>query len=241
MQYRLLTFILGLVTFLSASAKSGEPSVLDIRLSDDSPLVVVINNRQYDKFGSNITIGNLPKGWHNLRVYEYLEYKKGGGRAKLLYSGNIRVKSGKYVNCVVDVRSSRMRTNVMDIDEVPIHQNNTIQDMSMPVEGEEKVMIKTTAGGLTAQGMNDLRRDVLPLEVDVKKMNKMKQQLANEKYTSSQLLAMLDWLAFESSRLAFAKWSYSRVTDTENYPMLDAAFTLESSKEELQEYITQQE
>jgi hypothetical protein len=41
---------------------------------------------------------------------------------------------------------------------------------------------------------------------------------------------MLDWLTFEGSRLEFAKWAYTRVSDRTNYGQLKTKFSFLSSK-----------
>ena len=85
MKKLIYTLVILLGTALSAIAGYDGRSVLEIRLSDRSPLVVSINGRQYNKHGRTVTVGNLPRGRHNIRIYEFLEYKRGGGRARLLF------------------------------------------------------------------------------------------------------------------------------------------------------------
>ena len=66
--YAILVFIFAAISI--TSARDHERSVLEIRLNDHSPLVVTVDGRNYDKHGRNITIGNLPRGWHDLKVYQ---------------------------------------------------------------------------------------------------------------------------------------------------------------------------
>ena len=231
----LYSLVIVLTTAVAAFARNDERSVLEIRLSDHSPLVVSIDGRQYDKYGRTITIGNLPKGWHDLRVYEYLEYKKGGARAKLLYTGRIRIAAGSVTECVVDIETRRMRIHTMDIEDAYVDYDQPHTDEPGNPTGEEPY---TNSNVLNNKDLNDLKTRVDDRITDTDKLKLMKSVLEQRTYYSVQVRTMLNWLAFESSRLDFAKWSYNRVLDKQEYWKLEDMFTFSSSKDEFNEHIS---
>lgn len=201
-----------------------ERSVLRISLSNNEPLAVSIDGRKFHKVGKTLTIGDLPRGWHDIVVYEYIEYKKGGGRAQTLYTGRIKVKPGEIMNCMVDVRTQKMMVQVLDKDDIqPVYETPA-----------PDIEITTADGGMSLAQLNGLEQKVQLHEVDIQRLKLLKEELADKKYTTSQLQVMMNWLAFEDSKLDLAKWSYSRVADKENFPALKDVFLLDSSKEEFQ-------
>lgn len=222
--YLLITL---LFTYANAMGRGGERSMLEISLSDNSPMVITIDGRQYNKAGTKLTIGDLPRGWHDLTVYEYLEYKKGGGRARTIYTGRIKVKPGEYMSCVVDARTQRMSIRTMDL-----------ADMQVAAPVDEAVPVPDVVpGGLSVDEVNEIYRDIARLDTDINKLKLLKKELADEEYSAGQLMMMMDWLAFESSRVDLAKWSYSRVADKESYTDIINDLEMDSSKEELRSYV----
>ncbi|HEY9177884.1 MAG TPA: DUF4476 domain-containing protein, partial [Flavipsychrobacter sp.] len=200
-------------------------SVLEIRTTDHEPIVVSVDGRHYDRHGRTITIGNLPKGWHDLRVYEYLEYKRGGGRAKLLYTGRIRIDAGTVTNCVVDRQTGRMRIRTMDMEDAYLDYDQPDNEIH-------------SSNILTDDDLTDLKARVDDRITDTEKLKLMKSVLAERTYYSVQVRRMMDWLTFEGSKLDFAKWSYDKALDKQDYWKLEDAFTFTNSKDEFNNYIS---
>lgn len=219
------TLLFVITAFSPAMAQYSQRSVLEIRTTDHEPIVVSVDGRYYDRHGRTITIGNLPKGWHDLRVYEYLEYKKGGGRAKLLYTGRIRIDAGTVTHCVVDRQTGRMRIRTMDMEDAYLdydQPDNEIHDSNI----------------LTDNDLTDLKARVDDRITDTEKLKLMKSVLEQRTYYSVQVRRMMDWLTFEGSKLDFAKWSYDKALDKQDYWKLEDAFTFSNSKDEFNNYIS---
>ena len=228
-----LLFIIS--SFSPVLAQYSQRSVLEIRMNDHEPIVVSIDGRYYDKHGRTITIGNLPKGWHDLRVYEYLEYKKGGGRAKLLYTGRLRIDAGTVTHCVVDRQTGRMRTRTMDIEDAYLDYD---QPDNEDRYNEDNNRRDRNSNVLNNTDLNDLKARVEDRITDTEKLKLMKSVLEQRTYYSVQVRTMMGWLAFESSRVDFAKWSYDRALDKQDYWKLEDVFTFSSSKDEFNQYIS---
>ena len=224
---KILTILVLILSTVSIYARNDERSVLEVRLNDHSPLIVVIDGRDYNKYGRTITIGNLPKGWHNIKVYQYKEYKDGGGRAKTIYSGRLRIDAGTVTRCVVDVQNNRMRINSMDIEDAYVEYDRL----------ENNDHYENNNNQLLNDDLKDLQARVEERISDSEKLKLMKSVLEGRTYYSVQVRTMLDWLAFEGSRLDFAKWSYDRIIDKKDYWKLEDVFTFIASKHEYNKYI----
>ncbi len=113
-----LVVLFVLVVMSATGFAQSTRSILRVQLSDNSPLTMTINNRRYNKQGTSITVGDLPKGRHYLQVYAYNAYRdKEGGYAKQLFGGNVKVQKGSYVNCTVDAKSGQMRCITQPLGE----------------------------------------------------------------------------------------------------------------------------
>lgn len=232
---RLVYTLLFIITAsIPAMAQYSQRSVLEIRMNDHEPIVVSVDGRYYNKHGRTVTIGNLPRGWHDLRVYEYLEYKKGGARAKLLYTGRIRIDAGTVTHCVVDRQTGRMRTRTMDIEDAYLDYDQP--DNNDRYNDNERHERKSNA--LNNEDLNDLKARVEDRITDTERLKLMKSVLEQRTYYSVQVRTMVDWLAFESSKLDFAKWSYERALDKQDYWKLEDVFSFSSSKDEFNQYIS---
>lgn len=72
---------------------------------------------------------------------------------------------------------------------------------------------------------------------DSSKLDLAKQVITLNPMSSNQILGICKLFSFESNKLEFAKYAYEFCVDRNMYFMLNEAFTYESSKRELSEYI----
>ena len=72
---------------------------------------------------------------------------------------------------------------------------------------------------------------------DSSKLTLAEQVVSSNPMTASQILGICKLFSFESNRLEFAKFAYEYCVDRNKYFLLNEAFTYESSKRELNEFI----
>jgi hypothetical protein len=269
--------------FLSASsvvlAQSRNRSLLKLRLSDRTPLSVIVDGRHFDEGSTTITIGNLPAGPHRIEVFSEGGYRM---RPRRVYTGTSRVAPGMVYIGTVDIynRGLRLRTrpieayaqdgggrgknadrdneytddkggrysvpetnrddrNIND-DIYDDNRSGDYQDNNKATdEANERVEDKEYGRRIFTQSdMTDLRTRVNNRITDSDKEQLMKRVLQSRSASTAQIREMLGWLSFESTRLDFAKWAFSRVTDRRNYWKLEDVFTFSSSKTEFNEAIS---
>jgi len=219
------------ICFTTVFAGSRERSMVIISLSDNSPLVVSVNGRNYNKHARSITISDLPRGRHDLRVYEYLEYRKGGGRAKLLYTGRVKIAAGTINYCEVDIRTGELRVRTADLLAV----NTTTAPPRTTVATGNKVWQE--GGKLSEQEMDDLQIQVAEKLTDIEKLKLVKSALNKKTFDTKQVRFMASWYAFEDSKLDFIEWAYSKTRDKTEYEKLEDIFTIERNKEDFRAYL----
>lgn len=217
--------------FTTAFAGSRERSIVTITLSDNAPLVVSVNGRNYNKHGRSITISDLPKGRHDLKVYEYLEYRKGGGRAKLLYSGRVKIAAGTINYCEVDIQTGELRVKTAELAAI---STTTAPARTAAATGNK---VWQQGGKLSEQEMDDLQIQVAEKPTDIEKLKLVKSALDKKTFDTKQVRFMAGWFTFEDSKLDFIEWAYSRTTDKTEYAKLEDIFTIERNKDDFRAYL----
>ena len=213
-----------LITVLSFNANA--QNVLKVMMDDRSEITVSINGRDYNRVGRELTFIDMPAGWHDIRVYRYIPYREGGGRAKLVYSSRIRLKRGTTAICTVDGTRGRMRVKYLDI-------NATVnQTLTSDTATQNHTVVKEV---LTDEELQEWQKKVETIPTDIEKKRALEEALSDMDFTTAQVKKMLNWFAFESSKLEFAKWCHGKVRDAHQYKTLIEVFELEESKEELKQ------
>ena len=222
-----MKYLLSLLLFLSLSISVNAQNVLRIMMDDHSEITVSIDGRDYKKVGKVLTFVDIPRGWHDLRVYEYIPYRDGGGRAKLIYTGRVRLKNGNITTCIVDARSGRM-----SMQHREMNGDHPAAPVNTPTQNH--IVSKTKLADADLAGW---QQEVEAIPTDIERLDWLKSSLAEKDFTTAQMKQMMKWLAFEDSSLELAKWGYDKVTDAHNYKKLSENFSLESSKNEFSEFL----
>ena len=89
----------------------------------------------------------------------------------------------------------------------------------------------------SAKDLNDLKTRADGRITDTEKLKLLKSVLSDYTYSSAQVRTITGWLAFEDSKLNFAKWSYDKITDKQDYWKLEDIFTYSTSKDEFNKFI----
>ena len=104
-----------------------------------------------------------------------------------------------------------------------------LQDAYVDYDDYSEVLEPDGDNGDIRQNRNRLTNDdIITLKAraderitDIEKLKLLKSVLSEKRYTSTQVRTIAGWLAFEDSKLNFAKWSYERVTDPQDYWKLE--------------------
>lgn len=249
-----LVAILFLISGLTVMAQDRYSGVLRVQLTDSRQIVVGIDGRHYDRFGTSITISDLPAGKHYLKVYLYTPYEDGhGGRAHLIYEGAIHVYRDAGTSFVLneqtgDVNISRVSYDNSQPADNNTPQGNTYQDNTYSDPTVSDTVMATTAPTaksypeaayppLTANDKDKLDVKVNKKVTDTDKLKLIEAALKKKSVTTAQVGSMMTWLMFEESKVELAKWAYSRATDKENYATLKNQLTYKSMQKDLDNYI----
>ncbi|MEI8279118.1 MAG: DUF4476 domain-containing protein [Bacteroidota bacterium] len=240
-----------LITTFHSIAQLGDRSVLRVSLSDGSPLTLAVDERYFERHNTMLTVGDLPPGRHSLKVYAYSPNRRRyGSRADLLFNGRVRIDPATFNNCIVDVDHGTISMNVSDrvnnVNSVPppprddIYPNSTKpeQIQKEPKHNELDNEVEDPRGkGMGKEDIKYIKQEVSEKITDTDKLSLLKSRLKGRKYNSAQVRIMMTWLNFEHSRLELAKFAYKHVSDKGNYSKVSDDLSLDSSKEELKDFI----
>lgn len=256
-----LFFLLFLCVGFAARAQQSRRGALTV--VSRQPVMIAIDNRLYDVAGTELTIGNIPRGSHNLKIYQprYRSASTEEGRPSpgyLLFETFVRVRPDNNTVAIYNHRSGTLRISNRAPGEPPFgteesqprqegrqqeEENDDIYSYP-PQENEVQQAApdhETLPYQLTDQQLKDLTAQISQLSSDTKKKEKLQSVLGMKTYTVAQLKEMATWLEFESERLDFLKWAYTNTEDKANYSLLNELFRYESSKKELSDYVQQQQ
>ncbi len=240
--------------FVAVFTRSEGQSMLKVRLKDNTQqITVAVDGRYFNKRGTSITVGDLPYGTHNLKIYAVVYNRRGRGHEELVYNDAVKTYNGMLSTLIFDLATgnrelqetemgSYVASHSLPVPPPPANtnaedntQDNTVYDDNNSSSGP--VATPVAMGTLTDEKAQSLKTKVAAKATDTQKMTVLKDELKNEKISTVQVADMMDWFSFEASKLDFAKWAYSITEDKEYYSDLIAKFTYKNYQEDLDKFI----
>lgn len=247
----LVMVLIGSISLVFAGGNNR--SIIRIRLSDGSPLMVTINGRDFGKIGRSLTIGDIPGKRQNLQVYKYRRYADGkGGKAELTFSGDIKIQKGSTYDCIVDVVSRKFRMKeVASLAALPAPvpmNRNGMQTLNQGQDAETPAAVQEDDNGdLALPVAVEVRPELLPLkksmesvDADSKKLSLAVAFINKNKVNTADVTNIANWIFFDDNRMKFVKQAYGSVSDKNNYATVSSVFTLQQSKKEFEDFLKMQ-
>jgi hypothetical protein len=246
---RILVLALALLLSIPAIyAQKSNRSTMRIRLSDGSPMLVTINGRDFKKIGRSITIGDIPRKRQYVQVYKYRAYADGkGGKAELVYSGNIKIQKGYTYDCIVDLgtRKFRMRevASLQPLPQLPAFDRNRDRaleesnEMQSQQNANDDVVMDMPPDRTVPARLQSLKNAMDRVEADSKKLAEAKKFINSNSVTSEEVKTIAGWIFFDDNRLLFIKSAYPKVSDKNNFATVGDVFTLEESQKAFDDFL----
>lgn len=246
-----------------ASLPVDAQSMLKVRLSDNGPITVSVDGRYFNKRGTSVTVGDLPYGNHTLKIFGMSRrYYRGRQVLDQLYSGRVRTYQGMITHFNFDPQSGTIHTEDQDIHREETYRNTERTDTypdrttdrsdytapTTPVTTDEEQPRTSTspaASPVSSEGLSTftdakmakLKSKTNAKNNDTEKMNILKDGLKNERLTTYQVSEIMDWLSFENTKVAFAKWAYDKTSDHEYFSDLTQKLSNKAYQDELMEFL----
>jgi hypothetical protein len=246
---RILVLVLTLLLSIPAIyAQKSNRSTMRIRLSDGSPMLVTINGRDFKKIGRSITIGDIPRKRQYIQVYKYRAYADGkGGKAELVYSGNIKIQKGYTYDCIVDLGTRKFRmkevASLQPLPQLPAFDRNRNKaleesnEMQSSENTNDDVVMDLPPDRTVSARLQPLKNAMDRVEADSKKLAEAKKFINSNSVSSEEVKTIASWIFFDDNRLLFIKAAYSKVSDKNNFATVGEVFTLEESQKAFDDFL----
>ena len=241
----ILASILSLFTTVTWAQRP--TSTIRFSTTDQAPISVVINDRDYQRVGRSILIGDLPRKRHHIQIYQVgTDNRTGRNKGTTIYSGTIKLEPGKTYDAVLDKKSRNLR--VFAVKNLPNLAVATVNEnvASVPIKKSSDGLVATP---VTALANTDIKVPVnfeanlssslmqLKKEMDKETLDKNKVEKAiiyaqKNNITAHDGRAMVSWLLFEEYKIDLAQKLKSIISDKQNAALLVDAFSFEKSKQE---------
>lgn len=212
-------------------------SDLRIRNFDNQPVIVSLNEVQYNTPGPAVTITNIMPGRHHLMVWTYRNhYRPLHSQRVLLFNGFVDVPASCEVRAMV-TRYRGLRINEIIPLFVPAVPPNPYDNpYSFPAPGHCGTPPPPMC--INSTDFNALLNTIDNQSFESTRMTIAKQAIRQHGVVNtSQVAALMNTMSFESSKLELAKYAYGYTIDQQNYFRLFNEFSFESSVNELSNYI----
>jgi len=231
-------------------------SQIRVTLSDRSRITVAVDGRYFNRRGTAITVGDLPPGRHSLKIYSVQYDRWGSPYERVIFQGRVTTEYRMITNVVYNpyTRMARVRQMSEDFmvgasadDERAAYQDGVDEETSMPTSPSSAsaqpagaVASPAPMGSLSFDKQEALKKKCDAEKTDTKKLTTVKSGLAGETVSTTQIMEMMDWFLFESTRLEFAKWAYSIALDKQSYRDLSSRFETPANKQEFDAFVKRQ-
>ncbi len=232
---KLLSAVLLSLTVFTASAQTQ----LKVFLTDGSQLSLEVDYKHFQKMGTSITVGDLPAGRHDIRIFQPHETVFRKVVQDVIYVGKVKTYEGRITIFELDPETGGI--NVYDEDADSFRLNPSIKsDTSYSGSTLQPANSVAPAGTIAAAKLTALKAKVDDIVADTRKMTAIKEGLAGEHLSALQVGTIMQWLGFEASREEFAEWAFPLTVDKANYPTLLDQFSYKENQDALAEFLKKQ-
>jgi hypothetical protein len=232
--------IFAMVTMVQLATARDNGSILNLRLSDNSPFRVFVDGQQVGGVSRTATIAHLAQGNYYLEIYPVGNAWR-NERQRRNFKGNVRVERNTeaFVTVFPEYRKLQYdRIVALGLDKKNWHDRGRHDHPKNPRYNPEAC--GTVPAGPMSMNQTDfmqLRNSIDRGSFESTKLNIFKQALAYNYFTTGQIRELMSLFSFENSKLEVAKLAYPKTVDPQNYYALNNEFSFSSSVDELGDFI----
>jgi hypothetical protein len=211
------------VVMMSFSAEAHHlSSELNLDAYGNTLITVGLDNQFYNRPDYRYRIADIEPGTHYLQVMtdRYNHY------GQILFSGYVNIPARSKVSAKIDRFGRYKVLNIAPLCNEPVVFNTLPCPPPAPFYSP-----------MSDCDFNNLTQSIENKSFESTRMEIAKQVLSHRFVNTRQVMALINLLTFESSKLELAKFAFERTIDKENYFRVNDTFTFESSIHELNEYI----
>lgn len=227
-------FSLLIAGFMATTTNTfAQESVLNLNTTGYSVYSVQIDNSQLTYPGNTFHFEDLIPGRHSIAIYKV--NRTFSNKVRLVYSSYIDIPVNSIVDATFKHNGNFLINSIIAympvaIPEQPVYASYGHQTCQGP--GGGPVNYAMTEGEF-CEFISTLKH----LNFDSSRLQVARQITSTRYLTTDQVVQIMDLFSFDSSRLDFAKFAYSRTVDKNNYFKTYNLLAFDSSINELSDYI----
>ena len=221
-----LMFLFGVSSAVFAQSRR---STIRFSLSDGSRIAISMNGRYFNKTGRSLTVGDIPGKKQDVKIYRYRSYaRQSGGKATLVFSGNIKIEKGGTYDAVVDAKTGQLyltEVNSLDksVGKLPPPEAN--QPVAEIPENTESPMPQAPTADISP-ALQQLKTKMYGQTSDAEKLKTALHFLQGQNHLSAEDLRLIcSWLLFDDNKMSFVRQAYDKVSDKKNLGTVRSVFT----------------
>lgn len=221
-RYTAVFIVLSLLVVTSVSAQPRLRSALTITAFDKAPMEITMNGKIYEASRGEFSYSRLRPGNHRIMIARSAGRH---GRMQPVYSGTVFIPRATHV-----IARLNRHDRLVIADKLPIRRGGNYDDRYRPPQnntGPHYSMVNIPSV-VNAMNHSSFESDKLTIA---------KQALRNNHIDAAGVERIARQFSFESSRLEFAKYAYSKCVDQQNYYRVNSVFDFSSSVRKLNEFI----
>lgn len=240
---------------------SGAQSMLKVRLADNRPINVSLDGRYFNKRGTSVTVGDLPYGRHMLKIFSMGQNRRGRAYEEVVFHGWVETYEGMitifYFDPYTGQRDAREEyisnykqymppagtgewRGEMGGNSQDYSRSNAPADNQQPASPVASPAPPESLPTLENSRLDKLKAKTAAKKADTEKMNLLKDALKNETLSTEQVGMIMAWFSFESSKVEFAEWAYTKAVDKEVYADLQNKLSYKNYQEEFDKFLKSQ-
>ena len=210
-------------------------STFEIKSQGSLYFSVVFDGMQYPNPVKRFSLGSVQPGRHRVEVFTDVRGYGNQMTRQRIYAGDVMIEASALVTAVVD---NQGRFYVKSVKAVPAYTSPAYEPYPMyPQYPAYPPYVVPTLMPMSGAAFQQLLGVIDNQWFESGKLQVAEQALANNYFTSAQVVDIMQAFWFEETKLALAKEAYTRVVDPELYFIVYEAFWFSSSVDELNQYL----
>lgn len=222
----IICFCLLAITLFSFAQTTGN---VTISTTGNSNLKIKFGGKQYSLQDRSVTFQNLTPGTYTLTLFQLQRKSNGTTEYTEVFNNNIVLKAQKHLEVSV------LRFGKVAWDENNIEPDSWANTNYEPVPGQDAG--SNSVGTLTVEEFAQLKNSVRNATYDSDKLATGRVILKDNLFTAAQIKELCQLFTYDDNRLEFAKAAYDYCDNRGFYITVLEAFTYQSSKNALMEFI----
>lgn len=213
-------------------------SKLSISSTGNADIRIMIDGRKYPANSNTVMLSNLNSGYHSIKIFrvpnnrDRYQYGYRKNKYELVYNGNLYLKPRYHT----DITINRFGKTFVDEQLLSAGYYEEEED-DWGVDNNDQYFDNYGRRAMDNSAFQQFKQSCEKEPFDDTRMKIAKQFMPMNYFSTAQVKELIGIFSFENNKLDMAKYAYDYTVDKGNYYLVNDAFSFNTSKEALMDYI----